>query len=126
MEELRLVMRKLHRTATDKELRDMIESVDDNGDEAIDFDEFLILAKSRVGEGGPDKDLRFAFSQFDRDKVGYIDRMSLQIVMAEWDQDLTEDEMDAIFAAVDLDGNGKITFKEFRELMVRTKLTSKC
>lgn len=111
-------MRKLHCTPTETELREMISTVDDNGDGAIDFEEFLVLMKSRVGDGGPDKDLRYAFSVFDRKENGYIDRESLKRVMMEFDQPLTDDEMDAIFAEADLEGMGTITFQEFRELMV--------
>jgi Ca2+-binding EF-hand superfamily protein len=116
--ELRLIMSKLHRNPNETELREMISSVDDNGDGAIDFDEFLVLMKSRVGEGGPDKDLRHAFSQFDTRQKGYIDRESLKLIMAEFDQPLTEDECNAIFAEADTEKRGRITFQAFKELMV--------
>lgn len=112
-------MRKLHRNPTETELKEMISSVDDNGDGAIDFDEFLVLMKSRVGEGGPDKDLRLAFSQFDSRGKGYIDRETLKLIMAEFDQPLTEDECNAIFAQADSEKRGRITFPAFKELMVR-------
>lgn len=117
--ELRDVMRKLNCNPTEMELREMIGSVDDNGDGAIDFEEFLVLMKSRVGGDGPDKDLRYAFSVFDKNENGYIDRQSLKRVMMEFDQPLTDEEMDAIFAEADLEGMGRITFQEFRKLMVR-------
>lgn len=117
--ELRDVMRKLNCNPTEMELWEMISSVDDNGDGAIDFEEFLVLMKSRVGGDGPDKDLRYAFSVFDKNENGYIDRQSLKRVMMEFDQPLTDEEMDAIFAEADLEGMGRITFQEFRKLMVR-------
>lgn len=97
---------------------EMIQSVDDDGSQTIDFPEFLVLMQSRVGEGGPDEHLRKAFDQFDKKNSGYIDKEDCRKTMIEFDNALTEEELTAIFAEVDLDGDGRITFREFQVLMV--------
>ena len=97
---------------------EMIHSVDDDGSGNIDFDEFLVLMQSRVGAGGPEQDLRNAFMEFDKSNTGYITKEDLKKTMVEFDNALTEDECNAMFGEVDLDGDGRITFREFRELMV--------
>ena len=104
---------------THYEIMEMIRSVDDDGSGSIDFDEFMVLMKCRVGAGGPEQDLRTCFLQFDKSKTGYITKQDLKETMSEFDNALTEDECNAMFSQVDLDGDGKITFSEFRELMVR-------
>jgi calcium-binding protein CML len=63
--------------------------------------------------------LRQAFLQFDKSKTGYITKEDLKKTMIEFDNALTDEECNAMFGEVDLDGDGRITFREFRELMVR-------
>ena len=115
--ELMCALRKMGFKPSQQEVTEMISSVDDNGDLAIDFTEFLVLMKSHVGN--PDSDLRYAFSHFDHDASGYITREKLKRVMNKFDRELTDRELEAIFNEVDTDGDGKITFTEFRALMVR-------
>jgi len=116
--ELKQVMKKMHIHLSRMELLEMIDSVDEDRSGTIDFREFLVLMQSRVGEGGPDSDLRYAFKQFDKNKTGFIDKESLKTTMSEFDNALTNEELNAIFAEVDLNGDGRITFREFRKLMV--------
>jgi Ca2+-binding EF-hand superfamily protein len=115
--ELQQVMQKLGQNPTEKELIEMISSVDDNGDHEIDFDEFLILMKSRIGHRDPEKELRDAFAVFDTDGSGAIDRKELKRLMKKLGQALTEQEIDAMMDEVDTNGDGEISFEEFKELM---------
>jgi Ca2+-binding EF-hand superfamily protein len=111
-------MRKLGQNPTEAELIEMINSVDDNGDNEIDFEEFLVLMKSRIGERDPEKELRDAFAVFDTDGSGSIDRKELKRLMKKLGQALTEAELDAMMDEVDTDGNGEISFEEFKAMMV--------
>ena len=110
-------MRKLGQNPSEAELIEMISSVDDNGDHEIDFNEFLILMKSRIGERDPEKELRDAFAVFDTDKSGSIDRKELKRLMKKLGQTLTEGELDAMMDEVDENGDGEISFEEFKALM---------
>ena len=112
-------MRKLGQNPTEAELIEMINSVDDNGDHEIDFEEFLILMKSRIGERDPERELKDAFAIFDTDGSGSIDRKELKRLMKKLGQALTEAELDAMMDEVDSDGDGVISFKEFKAMMVR-------
>lgn len=114
-------MRKLGQNPSEGELIEMINSVDDNGDNEIDFEEFLILMKSRIGERDPEKELRDAFAVFDTDGSGSIDRKELKRLMKKLGQALTEAELDAMMDEVDTNGDGEISFEEFKAMMVRTK-----
>jgi calmodulin len=119
LHELQQVMRKLGQNPTEAELIEMINSVDDNGDQEIDFEEFLILMKSRIGERDPEKELKDAFAIFDTDGNGTIDRKELKRLMKRLGQALTEAELDAMMDEVDSDGDGVISFQEFKSMMVR-------
>lgn len=117
LHELQQVMRKLGQNPSEKELAEMISSVDDNGDMEIDFDEFLILMKSRIGTRDPEQELRDAFKVFDTDDSGAIDRKELKRLMKKLGQQLTEAEIDAMMSEVDENGDGEISFEEFKALM---------
>jgi len=110
-------MRKLGQNPSQKELIEMMSSVDDNGDNEIDFNEFLLLMKSRIGERDPEKELRDAFAVFDTDNSGAIDRKELKRLMKKLGQNLSEAELDAMMDEVDINGDGEISFEEFKELM---------
>lgn len=111
-------MKKLGQNPSEAELIEMINSVDDNGDCEIDFNEFLILMKSRIGERDPEKELRDAFAVFDTDGSGSIDRKELKRLMKKLGQALSEAELDAMMDEVDTNGDGEISFEEFKAMMV--------
>ena len=102
---------------TEEELADMISSVDENRDGEISFDEFVILMKSRIGPVDPDQELRDAFAVFDTDNSGAIDRKELKRLMKKLGQKLSEQELDAMMDEVDTNGDGEISFEEFKALM---------
>ena len=122
LNEIRQVMRKLGQNPTEQELIEMISSVDDNGDKEIDFEEFLILMKSRteIDPQDPEKELKDAFAVFDTDGSGSIDRKELKRLMKKLGQALTEGEVDAMMDEVDSNGDGEISYDEFKSMMVRT------
>jgi calmodulin len=164
LHELQQVMRKLGQNPSEDELKEMIKSVDDNGDHEIDFDEFLILMKSRIGardressnrnmrrdetrrivyfrsshlttgssshlislffllfissyNNTAEQELRDAFAVFDTDGSGSIDRKELKRLMKKLGQALSEAELDAMMSEVDENGDGEISFEEFKALM---------
>lgn len=95
----------------------MINSVDDNADGGIDFDEFVDLMQSRVGRSDPDKELRDAFRVFDADDSGSISRSELKQLMINLGQTLSDAEVDAMMEMVDTNNDGEISFPEFKAMM---------
>ena len=96
----------------------MMKQVDDNGDNEIDFDEFLVLMSSNnKSSTDPDSELRAAFAVFDEDNSGSISRKEMKKLMKKLGQKLSDEELDAMMEEVDTDNDGQIDFEEFKSMM---------
>ncbi|KAK4391602.1 putative calcium-binding protein CML28 [Sesamum angolense] len=92
-EELRESLKNIGISAGERDVADMVEKVDSNGDGLIDFDEFCELFNSISGGGdydaegraegvGGDGDLKEAFDVFDGNKDGLITVEELGLVLS--------------------------------------------
>uniref|UniRef100_A0A7S2MRB8 EF-hand domain-containing protein n=1 Tax=Helicotheca tamesis TaxID=374047 RepID=A0A7S2MRB8_9STRA len=113
--ELSSMLKSLGKHPTDSELINMIRVADKNGDNEIDFDEFLICLE--MHESSPQQELRDAFDKIDVDGNGCISASELHTLMKSLHQNLTKAEIDEIMKEVDTDGNGEIDFEEFCAMM---------
>ncbi|OAE26761.1 hypothetical protein AXG93_1129s1100 [Marchantia polymorpha subsp. ruderalis] len=107
----------------------MLESVDSNGDGRVDFQEFLSLYRSLCDgdaatpspslDDEEDETLLEAFRVFDKNMDGFITAEELQTVLL--DLGLPEGKSlkncERMIQSVDVDGNGEIDLREFKEMM---------
>jgi len=134
-EELGHVISSLGQPVSHEQVLSMIRSVDENGDNEIDFPEFLVLmskhghhgARKRHHDRGDDdseamdeeerEELKAAFEVFDTDHSGFIDMEELGRLMAGLGQDLSRNELDKMMNELDEDHDGQVSFEEFLTLM---------
>lgn len=119
-EELGKVMRTHGFNPSEEDLRDMIRNVDKNANGAIDFNEFIEMMLKQGSNA--DEDAAHAFKVFDRDGDGLITAEELRLTMNNLGEPLTEAELTAMIAEADTDGDGKINFEEFKNLMANKAL----
>ncbi|XP_022332297.2 neo-calmodulin-like [Crassostrea virginica] len=103
---------------TMKEIYDMINEVDKNGNGTIEFDEFLAFLKRSYRK--PDEiklDLKKAFRILDINGDGFITREELQKVLTKMGETLTEKEVDEMMEKADKNGDGKIDYEEYVDIM---------
>jgi calmodulin len=116
--ELGTVMRSLGYNPTEAELQDMINEVDADGNDTVDFPEFLSLMARKMKDVDVEEELIEAFKVFDRDGNGFISHAELSHVMTNLGQRLTDEEVDEMIRMADIDGDGQINYEEFVRMMM--------
>ena len=114
--ELGTVMRALGLTPTDAELKELIATVDKDGNGKLDFAEFLALVASK-GIGNMDlTQVRDAFRVFDKEDKGVISVVELRHILMDIGDKLTASECDQLITQVKT-VNGHINYEEVIKLM---------
>ena len=111
--ELGTVMRSLGQNPTEKELQDMINEVDEDGEGSIDLTEFLNMMVKKMKDTDTEDDMREAFRVFDKDGNGFISVQELRHLMTNMGEKLTDDEVDEMIREADIDGDGEVNYEEF-------------
>ncbi|TKY69241.1 calcium-binding protein CML25 [Spatholobus suberectus] len=119
--ELGAMMRSLGQPATEEELCKMIREVDSDGDGHIGLEEFVELNTKGVDPDEVLENLKDAFSIFDVDGNGSITAEELHVVMASLGDQCSLEECRKMIAGVDGDGDGMISFEEFKKMMTGNK-----
>lgn len=101
---------------------------DDGGD--VDFHEFIRGLSVFSSRGNREEKLRFAFKVYDIDKDGYISNGELFIVLKMMVGNNLKDQqlqqiVDKTIVEGDKDGDGRISFEEFKNIVSGTDVTKK-
>ncbi len=119
--ELGSVMRSLGQNLTEKEIRDIIKEVDEDGNGTIEFTEFLNLITKRMSLSENHLELKdeleAAFKVFDRNNDGQIPANDIRYLLGS-EGDFTEDEIEEFIANCDSNKDGFISLPEFLNLML--------
>ncbi len=95
----------------------MIKDIDENGNGVIEFDEFLDMMTARISDVNPKEDLERVFKLFDDDRTQEISVDNLKRVAKELGEDIHEEELKEIVMRADLDGDGKLSFEDFYQVI---------
>lgn len=117
LEELRNGLFKLGQLMNDEDLQILMESVDVDGDGALNYGEFVAV-NVHLKRMANDEHLHKAFSFFDKNQNGYIEFEELRHALSD-DENVqdTEGVINAIMHDVDTDKDGRISYDEFAAMM---------
>lgn len=132
-QELRESLKNIGMVMTEKDVEEMVEKLDSNGDGLLDLDEFCELFDSMVsgeegkeggdvegdGGGGGEVDLKEAFDVFDGDRDGLISVEELGLVLSSLGlkEGKRMEDCKEMIRKVDMDGDGMVNFDEFKRMM---------
>ncbi|OWM81133.1 probable calcium-binding protein CML31 [Punica granatum] len=114
--ELRSCVNALGGVLSEEEAEVAIRASDEDGDGLLRYEEFERLVEG-CGEEERDRGLREAFGMYEMKGKGYITAASLKKMLSRLGQSRSIDDCKAMIMAFDLNGDGVLTFDEFRVMM---------
>ncbi|KAH7848786.1 hypothetical protein Vadar_007858 [Vaccinium darrowii] len=113
-DELQAYFSSIGESMSSDEAQRVITEFDKDGDNLLEFGEFLEL----IGENEGEDDIRRAFEMFEVEKgSGCITPKGLQQVLHRLGEEKSFEDCAAMIRAFDLDGNGVLDFYEFNKMM---------
>lgn len=111
-----------------KRFNRMIAIFDEDGGGDVDFQEFVSGLSAFSSKGNKEEKLRFAFKVYDIDRDGYISNGELFIVLKMMVGNNLKDVqlqqiVDKTIMEADKDGDGKISFEEFTDMVENTDVS---
>ena len=106
---------------SESELETMMEEIDSDNNGEIDFEEFVrYCVKRRISRtvSQEAKEIKDAFSFFDKNGDGFVTAVELRQVMRELGQDISEEQAEQMIAEVDKEGKGRVTYQRFKSMML--------
>ena len=120
--QLGTVFRSLGVNPSEAELNDMINEVDSDGNGTVDFPEFLTMMSRKMKDTDSEEEMIEAFKCFDKDGRGFISADTLQHVMCNLGDKLTDEEIDEMVKEAPTNSEGKIDYEVFlRQMMAEGK-----
>ena len=116
--ELGYVLQSQGFNLSNQELIDMISDVDENEDDKITFEEFLILMHSRLKKADIENELNEAFNAYDKNGKGVISVKEFKRIINTLGDKICDEEVDEIIQKVDPKNNGYIDYKELTKIIV--------
>jgi Ca2+-binding EF-hand superfamily protein len=118
LQELREALEKLDEEPADAELRALMLKADADGNQSIDFAEFLAFMRRRMSQRGAEDEIRDAFDTFDRNGDGLVSIDELLQVMDLLGETMTRQEAEDSLRRADSDGDDQLTYQEFVAFMM--------
>lgn len=103
---------------TEAELRGLLVKADANGDDSIDFPEFLAFMQRRMSYFGVGDEVREEFDAFDTDRDGFVSIEELHQVMQKVGEQMSREEAESALRRADRDGDGRLSYPEFVAFML--------
>mmetsp|Transcript_64864 Transcript_64864/g.74557 ORF Transcript_64864/g.74557 Transcript_64864/m.74557 type:complete len:496 (-) Transcript_64864:1106-2593(-) len=101
----------------EEEATRILDAVDADGSGSIDYTEFVIATMNRKNMLSNEK-LKIAFDMFDKDGSGSISALEIRDVL-QGEEEFTDNVWNDLIKEVDENGDGEISFDEFKEMMLK-------
>ncbi|KAK8695062.1 hypothetical protein V6N13_072604 [Hibiscus sabdariffa] len=95
-----------------------VEALDSNGDGLLDLQDLINLMEEDNGEEDKLRDLRDAFGMYDEDGCGFITPKGLKKMLSKLGESKSIDECKVMIKHFDINGDGVLSFQEFRVMMM--------
>ena len=105
-----------------QEVLNLMREYDREGSGQIEYPDFLEIMTTKISERDPIEEISKAFKLFDEDNTGRISLRNLRRIAREMQENLSDDELQAMIDEFDKDGDGEISEAEFLAIMKQTSI----
>jgi len=109
-------MRRVGVNPTEVEVHDLINKIDD-GTGVLTFEDFCSILQEKNKEFDSEQHYKETFRVFSKDDEGCIPAEELAFVLAHHPRQISQKEIEEMIKIVDKNGDGKISYSEFRVMM---------
>merc|ERR1711918_12657 len=120
--ELHTAMKALGFEPKKEEIAKMVKEMDKDGDATVDLEEFFKMMAEKMNQKDGKEEMLKGMKMFDDDGTGKASFKNFQRVAKELGETLSDDDLKAIIADADTDGDGEINEAEFLSVMERMGL----
>ncbi|XP_021743759.1 calcium-binding allergen Ole e 8-like [Chenopodium quinoa] len=125
-DELIGVMKTLGSETSPEEVAQMMEEMDSDRDGFINLEEFADFCSKKVeGDESGSQELHDAFKMYDQDGDDLISAAELHLVLSRLGERCSVEDCEKMIQSVDSDGDGNVSFEEFRKMMTKSKSAAK-
>ncbi len=117
--ELKSAMVSLGFEAKNATLFHVVSELDKDGSGAIDFEEFLGMMSSQMGDHATQEEIRGIFTLFDLDKTGHINIKNLKKIARDLGETCDDEELLDLIRKADSDNDGQVSFEDFYNVMTK-------
>ncbi|EDS45906.1 calmodulin [Culex quinquefasciatus] len=117
--ELGTLVRALGLNPSIAEIEQMIHEVDLDGSGTIELNEFYVLMARKHREASSEDELRQAFKVFDKNEDGFLTVEELSMVMKNFGERLSDEELADLLEEADVDKDGRINYEEFVTMLTK-------
>ena len=117
--ELANILKSININASDEEIKEIIEELELEGNNEVNFENFVSIVNRREKDVDSEEEVLKAFKLFDKEGNGLININELKNIMLSVGKNIKEEELNVMLKEADTDMDGYINYEEF----IRSLLT---
>lgn len=120
VKDLMKLLRYIGYNITEDEIDQLINNRDKDAPNEIEFIDFMIMVSTKLNVATLASEAQIAetFKTFDRDNDGYITADEFKVTLGSLGEELNDETIKEMIDEVDLNGDGKVDYKEFTAMML--------
>ena len=116
--ELGNLMRILGAAPSNLELETIIQNLESNNHKLISFEKFIVIFQKKLESQDSEEDIINEFRKLDKDNNGTISENDLRNLMSNYDNPLSDEEIEEIIQVANVDSNGNIDYINFTKILL--------
>ena len=116
--ELGNLMRILGAAPSNLELETIIQKLESNNHKLISFEKFIVIFQKKLESQDSEEDIINEFRKLDKENNGTISENDLRNLMSNYDNPLSDEEIEEIIQEANVDSNGNIDYINFTKILL--------